>query len=103
MNLPLDLLQHWYQLHCNGEWEHQHGVLIETLDNPGWRVAIDLKGTSLYTKRLDMERSTSEESWISIHVSEGKFEGHGGVGELSEIIETFLSWAGYPCHTSDSS
>ncbi|UCH44768.1 MAG: hypothetical protein JSV11_10785 [Nitrospiraceae bacterium] len=39
-----DRLNRWYINQCNGDWEHQYGIVIETLDNPGWRVKIDLTG-----------------------------------------------------------
>jgi len=38
-------LQSWYQGNCDGDWEHQFGIQIETLDNPGWLVKINLEGT----------------------------------------------------------
>jgi hypothetical protein len=28
-------LQQWYADHADGEWEHQNGITIATLDNPG--------------------------------------------------------------------
>ena len=37
----------WYQRHCNDSWEHQHGVRLETLDNPGWLLTVDLNHTNL--------------------------------------------------------
>ena len=40
-------LEAWYLRQCNGDWEHLYGVTIETLDNPGWSVTIDLTGTKL--------------------------------------------------------
>jgi hypothetical protein len=32
----LTWLQAWYAEQCDGDWEHQFGVSVETLDNPGW-------------------------------------------------------------------
>ena len=43
----LAFLEAWYRKHCGGDWEHQHGVELGTLDNPGWRLAVDLEGTSV--------------------------------------------------------
>jgi hypothetical protein len=40
-------LRAWYSARCDGNWEHEHGVKIDTLDNPGWSVVIDLEGTDL--------------------------------------------------------
>ena len=42
----IEWLQQWYQKNCDGEWEHLYGIEIETLDNPGWHVKIDLEETS---------------------------------------------------------
>jgi hypothetical protein len=43
----LDFLQRWYAEQCDGKWEHSYGVRIETLDNPGWQITVDLNGTGL--------------------------------------------------------
>lgn len=53
-------LQGWYSRHTNGDWEHQNGILIETLDNPGWSVLIDLDGTEL--SEMDFQRRQVERS-----------------------------------------
>ena len=42
--VDLGWLERWYQAQCDGDWEHHSGVTIETLDNPGWLVKIDLRG-----------------------------------------------------------
>lgn len=47
----LYLLQRWYLGQCNDEWEHSFGVAIETLDNPGWSLRIELEETSLEHRR----------------------------------------------------
>ncbi|MEU1470579.1 Imm53 family immunity protein [Streptomyces sp. NPDC005761] len=41
----VDWLQHWYASHGDGGWEHEWGVTIGTLDNPGWTVMISLEET----------------------------------------------------------
>ena len=40
MQSELEALQHWYESQCDGDWEHEFGVKIGTLDNPGWMVDI---------------------------------------------------------------
>jgi len=35
-------LQDWYLSQCDGDWEHQNGINIVSLDNPGWTVDIAL-------------------------------------------------------------
>ncbi len=68
-------LQIWYASHCNGEWEHSFGVGIDTLDNPGWWVKINLTGTELEGRKFqpirhgisDDEKSTESE-WMTCQV-----------------------------------
>ncbi|MFE6026463.1 Imm53 family immunity protein [Streptomyces niveus] len=43
----LDWLRNWYAQQCDGEWEHERGVRIATIDNPGWTVSIDLEESEL--------------------------------------------------------
>ena len=86
-------LQSWFLKHCDGNWEHQYGVKIETLDNPGWAVEVELTGTPLseipYRKMIE-ERS--ENDWISCFVEQDIFKGYGGPQNLLEILNVFLEW-----------
>ena len=99
MSGPIAGLQAWYQQQCNGEWEHQHGVKIDTLDNPGWKVEIDLGGTSLQDAPLadhaygvgdDSEKSGDD--WLTCKRDGSRFLGHGGPLKLEEILQRFLAW-----------
>jgi Immunity protein 53 len=84
-------LQRWYQSQCDGDWEHSYGIKIDTLDNPGWTVTVDLKDTPW--ERLVVLRRVSERSekdWVQIEVDGGRFTGCGGSGNLDEILELFL-------------
>ena len=86
-------LQRWYEAQCDGDWEHQYGVTIETLDNPGWTVSIDLINTDLETKEFrEITNLEPERNWIACRVENGKFEGAGGTQMLEEIIKVFLGW-----------
>jgi len=89
----IERLQLWYASQCNGEWEHSHGVTIGTLDNPGWSVQIDLVGTSVAGRAMRPSRREGEHDWINCEVRDGRFCGHGGAGNLADILEYFLSWA----------
>ena len=50
---PLRGLQLCYLSRCDGDWEHSFGVVVETLDNPGWRLLVDLEGTGLEAKPFE--------------------------------------------------
>src|SRR5687767_7130592 len=94
MRSPLDALQAWYAEQCDGDWEHQYGVKIDTLDNPGWAVEIDVIGTRLSGRAFpEAVEERSERDWIRCSVADGRFRGHGGPGNLEEVLERFLAWA----------
>ncbi|MGD8289878.1 MAG: Imm53 family immunity protein, partial [Gemmatimonadota bacterium] len=65
----LQQLQQWYISQCDGEWEEDFGIRIETLDNPGWAVEIDLEDTSLagvsYPPVKDLD---PDDDWIDCEV-----------------------------------
>ena len=87
----LQCLQRWYTIHCDGDWEHEYGVSISTLDNPGWDVKINLEDTCLRNAQLEyklIERSPT--NWIGCTVKDGSFNGIGGPENLSEILTYFL-------------
>lgn len=89
----LQELQRWYLARCDGIWEHGYGVEIGTLDNPGWRVVIDLVDTPLADQPFaEVKRLEHERDWIRCRVQDGKFEGHGGPLMLEEILRIFLTW-----------
>ncbi|MGW6512521.1 Imm53 family immunity protein, partial [Streptomyces niveus] len=57
-----------YAQQCGGEWEHERGVRIATLDNPGWTVSIDLEETELEERdysRQEINRLTLFRTWAT--------------------------------------
>ena len=87
-------LQRWYSSHCDGDWEHAAGVAIRTLDNPGWSLSVDLRGTPLEHRQFeDIRDETDQRSWVVCRVREGKFEAYGGPHMLGKIVHEFLAWA----------
>jgi len=47
MNAILEWLIEWFSLNCDGDWEHENGIKITTVSNPGWFIAIDLRDTPM--------------------------------------------------------
>jgi hypothetical protein len=98
-------LQAWYLRHCNGDWEHEFGVHIDTLDNPGWHVRIDLERTPLEQRPMpDFKIERGEHDWVMCGVRDGDatdrrypagrhFSGACGPENLAEVIKHFLEWA----------
>lgn len=90
----LKWLQKWYVSQCNGYWEQEYGITIVTLDNPGWRVIVHLKDTSLQTKPMEpVQIERSEDDWIYIKLENDSFYGTGGPGNLEAILQAFRTWA----------
>lgn len=88
-------LQSWYARSCDGSWEHQHGVHIDTIDNPGWTIRIGIRGTNLEGKGFEafsLERGPSD--WLRCEVKDGAYEAVGGPQNLAELLDIFLRWAG---------
>ena len=89
----LSLLEKWYAAHCDGDWEHQYGVSIGTLDNPGWTLEIDLRGTDAENRTLAcLKIERTENDWLHYWVEEKKFQARMGPQNLSEAIEIFAAW-----------
>jgi hypothetical protein len=88
-------LQDWYVQNCDGEWEHDYGVVLETLDNPGWLLKVDVKGTEFESRTEDPRRiERSEVDWIHWWVEDDRFHAAGGPGNLEEMLRTFRGWVG---------
>lgn len=63
----------WYSIHCNGNWEHSYGFEINTLDNPGISLSIDLNETCLKNKSYIKELDNGDFDWYSIESKNNKF------------------------------
>ena len=88
-------LQDWYAANCDGDWENTYGVTIESLDNPGWRVTIDLHGTPLEGREFEaVEIMRGLQDWLDCHVQDKKFVAGCGPRNLNELLKTFFDWAG---------
>ncbi len=87
------LLQKWFIDRCNGDWEHAWRVTIETLDNPGWIIKIDLQDTARAYEHLDQVKiQRSENNWVMYRVEKTQFVGACGPLNLGETIRIFLKW-----------
>jgi hypothetical protein len=95
----LPLLQKWFSYQCDGTWEHHHGVVIQSCDNPGWWVKIDLHGTPLegkpftrFTNGLDADGQPETDKWMTCYVEKGVWNGAGDRRRLNHILLAFLDW-----------
>ena len=91
----LQELQAWYSVHCNGDWEHGSGIVIQTLDNPGWLFCVDLQDTELAEMPFVETKENYEDDmdWLSCSKAGMQFSGYGGPLMLERMISIFLEWA----------
>jgi hypothetical protein len=95
MASALKRLSDWYLDQCDGLWEHTQGMSITTLDNPGFALKIDLKGTPLEDAefdRVEVEYQT-EDRWYTCWKEDGTFNAAGAPSTVEDMIECFLDWS----------
>ena len=86
-------LEAWYQHNCDGYWEQSYGIQIETLDNPGWHVKIDLSETNYVNLTpIELRQDIGNNDWIRCSIVDGIFNGYGDCNKLGRIIKTFRKW-----------
>lgn len=93
-------LADWYEQQCNGSWEQKHGVSLQSLDNPGWLLKIDLQGTTLEHTPFQPVRvgvaetgQPEEAVWMSCRVHKGQFMAACSPDMLSHALDTFQLWS----------
>ena len=88
-------LQSWFAAHCTEDWQHVYGIKIETLDNPGWRVEIDIGETPLEQKPFaEINRNLQDGAgWLHCQVVHRRFVGACVPNHLITVLEIFKAWA----------
>ena len=89
----LKWIQEWYRARLNSEWEEYYGIKIDTLDNPGWIVMIDVAETEYENKVFNPYiLNNGENDWIDCKIENGCFIGAGDSSKLLEIVALFRKW-----------
>ena len=96
----IEQLQAWFRDQCDGTWEHTYGLNIGTLDNPGWSLSIDLKGTALkntpfkaVTQNVSDTSEPLNDDWYICSVEDKQFNAFSGPDHLKTILSVFLDWS----------
>ena len=90
----LTFLTKWFDAHCNGEWEHDLGVRIESLDNPGWALDVRIEDTNLEGAVSDWQRDEkSEHAWLHWRSTGLMFEARCGPRDLARALAAFEDFA----------
>lgn len=89
----LTKIEQWYSSYCDGDWEHVFGIKIETLDNPGWMVKIDLLDTKLVNISFsEIIEENGDDDWMRCRIRDSIFYGFGDPFKLEKILVTFMNW-----------
>lgn len=86
----INWLQDWYQSQCDSDWEHDYGIRIETLDNPGWSIEIDLTNTTVTMSSQKWELiEISKNSWVGYKIENDIYFASGDPKKLELMILIF--------------
>ncbi len=87
-------LQKWYFIHCDEGLEHSKRIRLETIDNPGWLLTINLEDTALADQVFqEIKIARTENEWMFCTVRNNKFEGTCGPANLPEVLKLFREWS----------
>ncbi|MES2063387.1 MAG: Imm53 family immunity protein [Bacteroidota bacterium] len=82
----------WYQAQCDGDWEHSNVIEINSLDNPGWSLKVDVGDTKHSSKTLDLKEFISDDNWFQINCDGTTFKAFGDSSKLILLCEQFRSF-----------
>jgi hypothetical protein len=89
----LKWLQNWFFQNCDGKWEKEQRLLIETIDNPGWLLTLQLKNSINDNNAIeDLSIERTEKNWCQSYIKNNEFVAVGGPFNLTEILYCFRSF-----------
>ena len=83
-------LSKWFDSQCDGSWEHSNRLIIESIDNPGWNIQIDLQDTELENLEIKWTLvENNENDWYGFKVQNSRFSASGDTSKLELLITKF--------------
>ena len=96
----------WYVTQCDESWEHQYGIKLETLDNPGWLLIVDLIHTDLQgcsmpelCEGCSPDANPVSPRWIHCSVQENQFRGACDPNQVARLFRVFDDFRSSQCGT----
>lgn len=87
-----DWLQKWVAAQADGDWEHEMGLTLTVLDNPGWDLNVDLVNYEEYLQDISYTLiKNGDNNWIGYKIQDSYLNIAGDLGKLSCILDFFRS------------
>ncbi|CAB1243962.1 Imm53 family immunity protein [Clostridium sp. MT-14] len=87
----IEVLQKWYKNISKSSI--CTGIQIETVNNCGWCVCIDLFDTVYETESFKtVYIRKGDDNWFKCIKKNGLFKGYGGIENLEDILNVFYCW-----------
>lgn len=88
----------WLQNFCIQNYDkicHENEIVnIYTVDNPGWRVKIDLRNTNLISKSFnEVSIDNSDDDWVFIKIMDNVFDAACDKNKLVYALSFFKEWS----------
>ena len=94
MSSIIQWLQDWTKSQIDGDWEHELGVSISMLDNPGWILSVDVSNYGEFLKETKPLGRDNDVDWIDFEVrviakTYVYIEIFGDISKLNKILYSF--------------
>ncbi|MFY1048502.1 immunity 53 family protein [Chryseobacterium sp. GP-SGM7] len=84
----INWLQKWFNEQIDGNWEHEAVLKIETIDNPGWSLEVNLVQGSIPSTEWKLFE-VSDDNWVGYKFEDNTFHASGDPNKLSLLIGMF--------------
>jgi len=99
MSNIIQWLQDWTKSQIDGDWEHELGISISMLDNPGWILSADVSNYGDFLKETKPLGRDNDVDWIDFEVrviakTYVYIEIFGDISKLNKILYSFKAIIG---------
>ena len=99
MSSIIQWLQDWTKSQIDGDWEHELGISISMLDNPGWILSADISNYGDFLTETKPLSRDSDVDWIDFEIrviakTYVYIEIFGDISKLNKILYSFKAIIG---------
>lgn len=99
MSSIIQWLQDWTKSQIDGDWEHELGISINMLDNPGWILSADVSNYGDFLKETKPLGRDNDVDWIDFEIrviakTYVYIEIFGDISKLNKILYSFKAIIG---------